>query len=350
LSRKLDLAWDDIDRKIRETMRKLCLALFALLAAATPAPVFAQNQDDEKLVVGTNLVTVNVSVTDSRGRYVRGLTRDEFGVFDNKERQQVAHFSSEESPFSLGIVYDVHSATPEQTAATLRALKQFAATLRPEDDFFLLVFDSRGSLTVDFIPTAEQVSDHLTFVRPKGPAALYDAVFHAGERVRAARNPKRALLIISDGGDHNSGHSDKEVRRQLREFNIQVYGVGVADLRANPLAGHRYWTFEDITRGIRGRAFLTNTDASFGRAVLEEMARVSGGSAYFPDRADSEEELFGVCTQIALELRRQYTLGFYPTATASDARWHRLRVNVKPRDAAGKLSLSYREGYQLPKK
>jgi Ca-activated chloride channel family protein len=331
-------------------MRKLILVLIAILAATIPASVTAQNQDDEKVVVGTNLVSINVSVTDSRGRYVRGLSKEQFEVLDNKERQQIAHFSSEESPFSLGIVYDMHPTTPEQTAATLRALKQFVGTLRQEDDFFLIVFDSRGSVMVDFIPTAEQISNHLTFVRPKGPAALYDAVFQAGEKVRAARNPKRALLIISDGEDHNSGHSDKEIRGQVREFNIQVYGIGVADLNANPQNGGRRWMFEDITRGTQGRGFLTNTEATFGRAVLEEMTRVSGGTAYFPDRVDSEQELFGVCTQIALEMRQQYTLGFYPATPATNAKWHKLRVNVKPQAGSSKLSLSYREGYQLPKK
>lgn len=330
-------------------MRKLILFLIAIVATI-PISVIAQNQDDEKLVVGTNLVSINVSVTDSRGRYVRGLSKGQFEVLDNKERQQIAHFSSEEAPFSLGIVYDMHPTTLERTAATLRALKQFVRTLRQEDDFFLMVFDSRGSVTVDFIPTAEQISNHLTFVRPKRPAALYDAVFQAGERVRAARNPKRALLIISDGEDHQSGHSDKEIRRQGREFNIQVYGIGVTDLKDNQQNGGRRWMFEDITRGTQGRGFLTNTEATFGHAVLEEMARVSGGTAYFPDRVDSEQDLFGVCTQIALEMRQQYTLAFYPTTPATDAKWHKLRVNVKPQAGSGQMSLSYREGYQLPKK
>jgi Ca-activated chloride channel homolog len=331
-------------------MRKLILGLIAILAVTIPASVNAQNQDDEKLVVGTNLISVNVSVIDSRGRYVKGLSKEQFEVLDNKERQQIAHFSSEEAPFSLGIIYDMHPTTPERTAATLRALKQFIGTLRQEDDFFLLVFDSRGSVVVDFIPTAEQVSNHLTFVRPKGPAALYDAVYQAGEKIRAARNPKRALLIISDGEDHNSGHSDKEIRQQVREFNIQVYGIGVTDLKANQQNSGRRWMFEDITRGTQGRSFLTNTEATFGRAVLEEMSRVSGGTAYFPDRVDGEQELFGVCTQIGLEMRQQYTLAFYPATPATAAKWHKLRVNIKAPTGADRLYLSYREGYQLPKK
>jgi Ca-activated chloride channel family protein len=331
-------------------MRKLMLVLIALLTTVIPATVLAQSEDEAKLVVGTTLVSVNVSVKDARDRYVKNLTSDRFEVFDNQARQRIVHFASEEAPFTLGIVYDVHSATPEQTAITLRALKRFTGGLRQEDEFFLMVFNSYGSVVVDFIPTAAQISNHLSFVRPKGPAALYDAVFHAAEKVRAGRNPKRALLIISDGGDHNSGHSDKEIRGQMREFNIQAYGIGITDSNVQQRAGDRRWVFEDISNRIAGRAFLANTESAFGHAVLEEMARASGGTAYFPDRVDSEQELFGICTQIALEMRQQYTLGFYPATPAINARWHKLRVNVKPPEGAGKLSVSYREGYQLPKK
>jgi Ca-activated chloride channel family protein len=329
-------------------MRKFISFLIAFIAVTlTTAAALAQNRDDERLIVGTNLVSVNVSVTDGRGRSVMGLTKDRFEVFDNLTRQTLAHFSDEEAPFSLGIVYDMHPTTPERTAATLRALKQFTRALRREDDFFLMVFNERGSVIVDFIPTTEQVNNHLTFVAAGGPTALYDAVFKAAERVRSARNPKKALLIISDGENHNSGHSDKEIRSQVGEFNIQVYGVGVADLRGSGRAGDRQWMFEDITRRIGGRAFLSNTNAAFGLAVLEEMSRVSGGTAYFPDRVDNEQELFGICMQIALEMRQQYTLAFYPTAASTDSKRHKLRVRVTPQAGAGKFRLSYREGYQL---
>lgn len=108
--------------------------------------------------------------------------------------------------------------------------------------------------------------------------------------------------------------------------------------------------FEDISRGTGGRLFLAHTDATFGHAVLDEMARATGGTAYFPERVDNEQELFGVCTQIALEMRGQYTLAFYPSATANGGGWRKLRVRVKPQVGSGRLHLSYREGYQPPKK
>jgi Ca-activated chloride channel family protein len=297
-------------------------------------------------VVNARLVAVNVSVTDARGRRVEGLDKACFEVFDNGVKQKVEHFSSEEAPFSIGIVYDIHSSTRERTDAALRALKQFTAALRGEDDFFLTVFNERGSVAVDFVPTAEQVYNHLTYVAPKGPSALYDAVYQAAERLSAARNAKKALVIISDGQDHNSGHSDKGVRHRVRDLNIQVYGIACAGPNDDPLAGHGRWVVEDITRQTGRHTFLANADAAFGRAVLEELAQTSGGTAYFPQSGDGERELVGIGAQIALELRRQYTLAFYPAAAPSDSGWHKINVRLTPAAGSGRLYLSYRKSYR----
>lgn len=223
-------------------MRSLTRLILAVcLTAAAAASGAAQAQDDGRVRVDTRLVTVNVSVTDSRGRPVAGLTRDRFEIFDDEVSRRIAHFSDEEAPFSIGIVYDIHPSTPERVGATLRAIRQFTATLRAEDDFFLMVFGERGGVVVDFVPTADQLWNHLTYAAPKGPTALYDAVFQAAERVRSSRNVKKALLVISDGQDHNSGHSHKDLRDRVREFNIQVYGIGVSDPADDPFAGRGRW-------------------------------------------------------------------------------------------------------------
>jgi len=324
-------------------LNRLILAVCVAAAVATTST--AQNQDDERVRVDTRLVTVNVSVTDSRGKPVKGLTREQFEIFDNNARQRVTNFSAEEAPFSIGIVYDIHPSTPARMDAALRALKGFTATLRREDDFFLLIFNERGSVFVDFVPAAEQIMNHLTFAAPKGAASLYDAVFQAAERLRGSRWHKKALLIISDGQDHNSGHSDRDVRNRVREFNIQVYGVGVAEPTDDPLAGRGRWMLEDITGQTGRRTFPVSADASAGRAALDELSRTSGGTAYFPHGGRGEHELAGICSQIALELRQQYALAFYP-AGAPGVEWHRLRVRVSPSAGSGKLHLSYRKAYR----
>jgi Ca-activated chloride channel homolog len=155
-------------------MRKtiyLCLVL--LLAATVKAQTTSTNrsQPDDRVVVGTNLVTVNVIVTDGNGRYVQGLSEDQFTVYDNKVKQQIVHFSSEPAALSIGIVCEVHASTPEQARAVLTALKQFTATLRSEDEFFFIAFSEHGSLTTEFIPSSDQILEYLRFVKPGGPAS-----------------------------------------------------------------------------------------------------------------------------------------------------------------------------------
>jgi hypothetical protein len=133
-------------------------------------------QDDDKVVSATNLVTINVIVSDRDGRYVKGLGREQFEVYDEKVKQQITHCSAEAAPVSLGIVCEIHSATPAKTRAMLTALKQFTRSLRNDDDFFFMAFGKQGSVTTEFVPTADQVLDHLAAVRQRGPSALFDAV------------------------------------------------------------------------------------------------------------------------------------------------------------------------------
>lgn len=326
-------------------MKIIAQGIIALLFIVLFVSMRSQAQEEE-VAVGTHLVSVNVTVTGSNGKYVSGLRREQFEVFDDNAKQQIAFFSAENAPTTFGIVYDMHPSTVERSTATLRALKQFTRTLRPEDDFFIVAFNERGSLVLDFIPTLEQVQTNLPMGQPQGAASLYDAVFMAAGKIRASQNPKRALLIISDGEDHNSRSSYKELRNRISGFDVQIYTIGIDDSPNNKSAKSDRWTYEDLTRRT-GRRTLANAEAAMGRAVLEELSKASGGTAYFPETT-GERELAGICTQIALELRQQYAIGFYPTDTTSAAQWHRLRINVRPPDQSqGRLALSYREGYQI---
>jgi Ca-activated chloride channel family protein len=323
--------------------RMTCLVALIL---APLVSIFGQSSpnstQEEPLVFSTNLVTVNVIVIDSNGRYVKGLKLEEFSIYDENARQKIAHFSAGAAPVSIGIVYEIHSAAPAHVTAMLAALKQFVATLGEGDKFFFTAYSPNGSVTTDFIPSTNQIIEHLSVVKPGGPSALYDVVYSAAGRLRQSRNLKRALLIISDGQDDRSKHSYTELRNRLRGFDVQIYTIGIADPAIDQFAGYRRWVFEDFTRDTGRRSFLLNAEAALGRAVLGEMARVSGGTAYTP-ASESEPELTGICTQIALELREQYTLGFYPSDLTSK-KWHRIKVRL---DSAQSSSLSYRNGYQL---
>ena len=279
---------------------------------------------DDKVTLGTDIVNVTISVTDSYGRFVTGLGKDHFEVFDDKVKQQIAHFTDEDAPVSLGIVYDVSGSMKERIGRSMKALRRFIDTSHNDDDFFLIAFNDRAKLVQDFTVSGDNVLGHLMFVNPHGSTALYDAAYLAVEKVQQGRHSKKALLIISDGQDNNSRYTYKELRNRIKEADVQIYAIGITDPASDALAG-------------------------FGRSVLEEITRMTGGRSFFPN-AYNEPELVEICTRIALELRHQYSVGFYPTDIASEAKWHKVQVKVNPPRGLGRLSLSYREGYQSFKK
>ena len=279
---------------------------------------------DDKIVLSTGIVSMTVTVTDPYGRFVTGLNKDHFEVFDEKVKQEIAHFSDDDTPVSLGIVYDVSGSMNARISRSIRALTRFVETSHDDDDIFLIGFNDRAKLVQDFTTSAEQTLSHLMFVQPKGQTALYDAAYLAVEKIQQGRHTKKALLIISDGQDNNSRYTYKELRNRVKEADVQIYAIGITDPHADQLAG-------------------------FGRANLEEITRMTGGRAFFPN-AYNEPELVEICTRIALELRHQYSIGFYPSNLAGDGKWHKVQVKVNPPKGLGRLSLSYRDGYQSIKK
>jgi Ca-activated chloride channel homolog len=327
-------------------MNKTIYLLAALLLVMCSAisrgqEITKPTQGDEKIISATNLVTVNVIVTDTSGNYVQGLRREQFAVTDEKIKQEIAHFSDEAAPVSVAIVCELHNSPVATTRAMLTALKQFTRGLDTADEFFFLAFSSHGSVASEFVPTADQVLDHLATVKPGGPASLYDAVYLAADRLRKARHLKKTLLIVSDGEDESSRTTFKELRNRLREFDVQIYAVGIANPATAQTASYGRWEYEDVTRQS-GRRHFSN-EASLGRAVLAEMARVSGGATYFP-QSENEPELAGIFAQISLELRHQYTIGFYATKQKTNKDWHRIRVQANA--GSRQLELSYRQGYR----
>ena len=197
--------------------------------------------DDAKpqapIQLGTDIVNVMISVTDPYGRFVTGLAKDHFDVFDDKVKQQIAHFTDEDAPVSLGIVYDVSGSMKERVNRSIRALRRFVDSSHVDDDFFLIGFNDRAKLVQDFTTSGESVIGHLMFVNPKGSTALYDAAYIAVEKVQQGRHSKKALLIISDGQDNNSRYTYKELRNRVKEADVQIYAIGITDPANDSLAG-----------------------------------------------------------------------------------------------------------------
>ena len=309
-----------------------------IVAFSTAFSVFSSAQDDP-IRVETNLVTVNVAVTDKKGNYVRGLKKEDFEIWDNRTRQMIDTFSAENVPVSFGIVYDMHPATGERTKIVLEALRQFTGDLKDEDNFFVTVFNERGSLTTEFVPNAEQIDANLTDAKPATPNSLYDAIFAASEKIREKRNTKQVLLVLTDGEDRTSHHSLKELRTHLRNVNLPVYSISFA---ADNKTSNGYYDLYRTT----GRQTLGAAETSrLNTAALAEISKTSGGQA-FSRAVQNRYLLFGIFKKVLGEVENQYVIGFYPDAP--DGKWHKLKVTVK-NPTGKKYRLSNRRGYLSPK-
>ena len=275
---------------------------------------------DGPIVVNTDLITLTVTVTDTYGRYVSGLSKNAFAVFDEKQPQEITFFSDDDSPVSVGVIFDVSgSMSGDKIKRARDALGKFIQTSHDSDEYFLIAFNSRAQLLLDKTRDGNAVLDKLTFVETKNQTALYDACYLGVEKVQRGVHPKRALLLISDGQDNDSRYTFNELRKLLKESDVVLYAIGI----------------------------LSGSDAGSsmgmeGQGVLDELAGVSGGKAFFPRSAAEMDDIF---EQIALELRHQYSIGYKPEAFINNGKWHRIKVKVTPPRGLPRLFVRSKEGY-----
>jgi VWFA-related protein len=306
--------------------------LFALLA------VTGYGQDEDKAVrVGTELVSVNVSVIDAAGKPVTGLSQRQFEIFDEQKKQKIEEFSAASAGVTFGIVFDMHPTTTERTDAVLNGLREFTKGLPAVDDFFVVIFNERGSLTLDFVPDRDQLARHLAIPQKREPRSLYDALYLAAKRLHEGKNLKRTLLVVTDAADHNSRRSFNDLRDEIKNFDVQVYAI-VLDETLN-----RFNAYIDVTRQPDRSQLLSDASPS-DRAALSSITLTTGG-ATFPSSLEDRQNVLRISQQIANEMRNQYTLSFYPS-DSGDGKWHRLRVSLRDVPGSKKFVLTYRQGYQ----
>lgn len=268
----------------------------------------------------TDLVTLTLTVTDYYGRYVTGLTKEAFTVYDEGDEQEITFFSDTDAPVSIGILFDVSgSMSTEKINKARHALGRFINTSHPNDEYFLIAFNSRAQLLMDRSRDGEAVLRKLTLVEPQKNTALYDAVYLGTERVTRGVHQKKAILIISDGQDNSSRYSFKEVRRFLKESDVVIYSVGIMDSRD-----------------------ASSFDGMQGQAFLDSLSSITGGKSFYPQTNVELDEIF---ERIALELRHQYSVGYTPKDFKPDGEWHKVKVKVKPPRGLPRLTVRYREGY-----
>lgn len=285
----------------------------------TQTPV--QSVEDKGTVkVRVDLVTLTLTVTDIYGRYVSGLGKNAFTVFDNGVEQEITYFSDTDAPVSLGIVFDVSgSMNGLKIGKARKALERFINTSHPNDEYFLIAFNNRAQLLLDRTRDGEAVLSKLTLVNPRSNTALYDACYLGIEKVTRGTHQKKALLIISDGQDNASRYNFGEVRRLMKESDVVVYAVGILDGRD-----------------------ASSPEGMIGKSFLDELTSVTGGKSFYPETDVEMDEIF---ERIALELRHQYSIGYTPADFQTDGKWHKVRVKVKPPRGLPRLTVRSREGY-----
>ena len=287
---------------------------------APQQPRMGTELDNGPLITNTDLITLTVTVTDTYGRYVSGLSQKAFNVFDEKQPQEITFFSDDDAPVSVGVIFDVSgSMSGDKIKRARDALAKFIQTSHNSDEYFLIAFNSRAQLLLDKTRNGDSVLDKLTFIQTRNQTALYDACYLGVEKVQRGAHPKRALLLISDGQDNNSRYTFNEVRRLLKESDVVLYSIGI------------------LSGSDSGSALGME-----GQGILDELSGVSGGKAFFPRSAAEMDDIF---EQIALELRHQYSIGYKPSNFTNDGKWHRIKVKVSPPRGLPRLFVRSKEGY-----
>ena len=337
-----------------------------LLAVAVMAPATAAAQDTDRPAfrfrTGVDLINVSATVTDRRGRFVSGLDKDDFLVYEDGVPQTLTHFSRERVPVSLGIVLDTSgSMEGERMAAARSALDRFLFDLLgPDDEFFLYRFNYQPRLVHDWTNDPERVSRALGGIRPRGGTALYDAVADAVVLAEQGRHRKKAVVVISDGNDTNSEIRVRDLQRLIRETEVMVYAIGIDSRGPSRYGGGRppaprtrppvripfpipgggggggRLPFPPTTRAPGGGAVFGAGDR-VNASALRDLTDDSGGRTEVIRDAD---DLDAATAGIADELSRQYFLA-YPAPGHADGRWHEIEVEIRD----SRLRVRARRGY-----
>ena len=262
----------------------------------------------KSLKVDVDLVMISVSVSDSENHRLTDLKPQNFQIFEDKVEQEIRYFSSEAAPVSLGIVFDISHSMERKLDFAKDAAVRFLQTGTPEDEYFLVEFSSRARLAEGFTSDIRRLSDRLSLTPAEGATALYDAVYLGLSELKSGQNPKKALLLITDGEDNHSRYSRADIRQVVRESDVQIY---VLDL---------------------------------GRALIGDLAEMTGGHSYHTNVNDLED----TCEKIAVEMKNQYVIGYESTNRNKDGKFRKVRVRVTPPPGMSKLNVRARDGYYAP--
>jgi Ca-activated chloride channel family protein len=320
-------------KRLLVSLRSFVLAACALIGlpalAQVTGPMTHGGSREEATPSGTairaqvTLALVNVTATDPYGRLVTGLEKENFHIFEDGIEQEIVAFSSEDLPVSVGLIFDMSGSMSDKIEKARQAVVQFLETANPRDEFFLVSFGDRAELARSFTSNVEDLQNGMLFTTARGRTALFDAIYLGLSQMRGARNSKRALLIISDGGDNHSRYTESDIRNFVKEADCQLYSIGLFD------ASDRARTLEELN----------------GPTLLSEITQLTGGRV-FP--VTSLTELPDIAAKIGLELRNQYVLGYKPGNVRHNGAWRKIKVKLAPPKGLPPLNIYAKTGYYAP--
>src|SRR5579871_23483 len=271
--------------------------------------------------MNVDVVLVPVTVTDPMNRLVTGLEKDDFQIFENSGEQRISSFASEDAPVSIGVIFDLSGSMTSKLIRARESILQFVKTANPEDEFFVIGFNDRPELIEDFTSSVEDIQARLATVRSGHRTALLDAIYFGLTKMKEARHERKALLVVSDGGDNRSRYTEGELRAQVRESDVELYSIGIFD------------------------PYAPTPEERTGPQLLNDLSEETGGRLF---RVDDIAEMSDIAEKISTELRNQYVIGYTPKNNSRDGKWRKVKVKLSPPSGLPPLTVHARTGYYAP--
>jgi Ca-activated chloride channel family protein len=287
--------------------------------AAPPSPIV-----ETHLRIDSSLVQIPVHVTTAYGASITNLTRENFQILEDDVEQTITHFAQDDAPVSVGLLFDASGSMQNKMRKSSEAVASFLKTANPEDEFFLVEFNERPKLAISFTRDSDDIYRKVARIRPFGRTSLLDAIHLASEQMKNARHLRKALVILSDGGDNRSRYTAREIKNTLLESDVQVFAMGIFDPDDSP---------------------KRTPEEANGPRLLDELAEQTGGRLYSVDKLD---ELASISTRIGNELRNQYLVGYSPSNAVRDGKYRHVKVKLIAPDGMANLRTYYRHGYYAP--
>ena len=271
--------------------------------------------------MNVDMVLIPVTITDPMNRLVTGLEQEDFQIYENNGQQQIRSFACEDAPVSIGIIFDLSGSMTSKLIRARESILQFIKTANPQDEFFVVGFNDRPELIEDFTSSVEDIQARLATVRSGHRTALLDAIYFGLAKMKEAKHERKALLIVSDGGDNRSRYTEGELRAQVRESDVELYAIGIFD------------------------PYAPTPEERTGPQLLNDLSEETGGRLF---RVDDLSEMGDIAEKISTELRNQYVIGYRPKDLSRDGKWRKVKVKLNPPQGLPPLTVHARTGYYAP--